>query len=62
VPKFRHTYPYSRTFIDLGFSVEPGEVVERDENPDPNFFEEVVPVVKSTKAEAKPDAEPSEEN
>lgn len=45
MPKFRMTYPYARNFQGLG-KVEPDEVIERDENPSPHFFEEV--------AEAKP--------
>ena len=38
--QFQMTYPYERRFFD-GRVVEPGEIVTADENPDPNFFEEV---------------------
>ncbi len=41
MPQFRHTYPYERHFPTLGRSFAPDEVVELDENPDPNFFEPV---------------------
>ena len=39
--QYRSTYPYPRIFPDLGLIVEPDQIIERDENPDANFFEEV---------------------
>lgn len=45
------TYPYRRHFPTLGISVKPDEVVVRDENPDPNFFE-LVEVEESSKPKA----------
>lgn len=38
---FRMTYPYSRLYHFLG-EVQPGQEIKADENPDPNYFEEVV--------------------
>jgi hypothetical protein len=49
VPKFRMTYPYPRHWPDLGFAADPGEIIERDENPDPNHFEEVAEDRKAAK-------------
>lgn len=57
MPKFQMTYPYPRQFVD-GLSAEPGEVIEADVNPDPNFFVEVdgasVPVEAPAAVEAEP--------
>ena len=41
MPRFRMTWPYPRNWRDSGLRAQPGEVIESDENPDPNFFEEV---------------------
>ena len=54
MPQFRSTYPYRRYFPTLGIIVDPDEVIEQPENPDPNYFEEVgsspTPPVVSTPA------------
>jgi hypothetical protein len=41
MPDFKYTGDSGRDFPDAGLTVEPGDVVTRDENPDPMFFEEV---------------------
>ena len=38
-PQFRMTYPYARFFPDRGEVIEPDQIIEADENPDGNFFE-----------------------
>lgn len=40
MPSFRMNRPTTRVFADLG-EIEPGQVVEADENPHPAFFDEL---------------------
>ena len=37
--QWKYTGTEGRTFPDHGLEVEPGDVIEADENPDPAFFE-----------------------
>lgn len=39
--QYRFTWPYAMDYPFIGLRVQPDEVIERDENPDPNRFEEV---------------------
>lgn len=59
MPKYRMTYPYARLFPTLGLVVEPDEVIEQDENPDGNFFDEVpepkAEAPKATKSKSEED-------
>jgi len=48
MPDFKYIGDAGRDFPDSGLTVEPGEVVTRDENPDPMFFEPVAPKAAKT--------------
>jgi hypothetical protein len=41
--QFTYTGDSPRTFPDHGLEVEPGDVVDLDENPDPHYFEASTP-------------------
>lgn len=38
MPKFKYVGDSPRVFPDLSLEVEPGDVLEFEENPDPNFW------------------------
>ena len=41
MPSFRYVGDDGRVFPHVSLEVEPGDVVERDENPNPRYFEPV---------------------
>jgi hypothetical protein len=51
MPDYKYVGDSERDFPDLGLTVAPGDVVTRDQNPAPVFFEEVTPApAKAAKA------------
>ena len=50
MPQYKMIYPYSRRFTDLG-ELAPGDVINAEDNPNVNFFEEIA-AAKPSKTEA----------
>ena len=53
MPRYRFTYPYPRNYPGIGLSVEPGDILDRDDNPDPHHFEELEDEAAKPKPAAK---------